>query len=667
VSPDSRSDTRFDELLNRAVRRARLVGAAEAAAIGAAAATISVVAGLLTALLVALWRSRRASRAGVVRKLERFDPACRNVLVTADEIAAGRLSPPPFVRQHVQNEAAVRLESIDVTRALSTAALAGWTGVAAASWLLVAGVTTWRGSTVPGAFRLLGRGATARAAQPISSHPLHVSVRVEPPTYTAQPPVSMVDPVELTAIEGSTARLSIESDGARVSVEHDGATRTLARGADGRFAVSTTLTRSGYVLVSADDGSRRMMPATVTPDALPTVRLATPGRDLVYDGGNPRIEFAARATDDFGLESLALRFTRVSGSGEQFSFTEGDIPLTITKTNARDWHGSASRSLADLGLKDGDMLVYHAEAADARPGDGRARSDAFFIEISRLGVAAGDAFSLPDEETRYALSQQMLIVKTERLNQRRGRLPVQDFAEASINLAVEQRMIRAELVFMLGGEVENEETEAEQSTELQEGRLANRGQRDLREATVAMSRVEKLLTGANTADALPAEHAAVNALQRAFTRDRYILRALASRSQLDWTRRLTGAASQAIGWRRQLADVPANRRAAALRSLLEGLGDLARRARGHQPGEADGIDGIDDRAAIGVLAELAVRVGSESAVLRQVAADLQRLADGWDTLAAADRTRRLTPITAIAALEARRSLADPPADVGSVR
>src|SRR5204863_2272280 len=201
-----------------------------------------------------------------------------------------------------------------------------------------------------------------------------------------------------------------------------------------------------------------------------------------------------------------------------------DIPLTVTRTNPRDWSGTASRTLADLGLKDGDMLVYRAVASDARPGDGSASSDAFFIEISRLGVAAGDAFTLPEQETRYALSQQMLIVKTARLANRPVAMPAEELADTALNLAVEQRMIRAEFVFMLGGEVQDEEVEAEQSTELQEGRLLNRGQRDLRAATIAMSQAEKLLTGTNTAEALVAERAALTALQRAFARDRYILR-----------------------------------------------------------------------------------------------------------------------------------------------
>ena len=124
-------------------------------------------------------------------------------------------------------------------------------------------------------------------------------------------------------------------------------------------------------------------------------------------------------------------------------------------------------------------------------------------------------------------------------------------------------MIRAEFVFMLGGEVDDEEVEAEQSVELQAGRLQNRGQRDLRAATIAMSQAEKLLTGANTAEALVAERAAVTALQRAFSRDRYILRALATRSQLDPARRLTGSLADADGWRRVAPDVPANRASGA--------------------------------------------------------------------------------------------------------
>jgi hypothetical protein len=453
------------------------------------------------------------------------------------------------------------------------------------------------------------------------------------------PETTAVDPAELRAIEGSTLNTSIESTAAALTVEQDGASRTLARGADGRFSDRVSLTKTGYLLVTAGaTDARRLIPIVVTPDALPAVTLTAPGRDLRYAGGNPTIAFDARATDDFGLTSLALRYTKVSGSGEQFDFQEGELPLQVARANGRDWTGRLSRTLADLQLKDGDMLVYRAVASDARPGDGSASSDAFFIEITKLGATAGDAFTLPEEETKYALSQQMLIMKTDRLNQRRAAMAPADLAETAENLAVEQRMIRAEFVFMLGGEIEDEDVEAAQSNELQEGRLQNRGQRDLRAATVAMSQAEKLLTGANTADALTAERAAVAALQRAFSKDRYILRAFGARSQLDLTRRLTGNLSQAADWRRTLPEPAPNRRLAQFEDLLQGIAGLA-----------VAPDAPDWRSRALVIAGQALRIDPSSAPLRQIATDLQRAGDA----AVAARSSALASVATAASSEAR--------------
>ena len=74
---------------------------------------------------------------------------------------------------------------------------------------------------------------------------------------------------------------------------------------------------------------RRLLPVTVTPDRAPTIRIEAPGKDLLLPNAKPTIAVAASATDDFGLRSLELRYTRVSGSGEQFEFQEGTLPLAI--------------------------------------------------------------------------------------------------------------------------------------------------------------------------------------------------------------------------------------------------------------------------------------------------------------------------------------------------
>ena len=215
------------------------------------------------------------------------------------------------------------------------------------------------------------------------------------------------------------------------------------------------------------------------------------------------------------------------------------------------------------------MLVYRAVAADARPGDGSASSDAFFIEISKLGVAAGDAFTLPEEETRYALSQQMLIIKTERLHaaprgdaagrlRERGAEPRGRAADDSRRVRVHARR-RGRRRGGRGGAVDG--AAGRTAAESRSARPARRDDRDEPGGEAADRREHGRARWS-------AERAAVAALQRAFSRDRYILRALATRSQLDPARRLTGSLAEATDWRRDAAGVPANRRAALLQDLL---------------------------------------------------------------------------------------------------
>jgi len=645
VSPDEG----LARTLNRLVVQARIATALEAAAVGAIAAAWSIPAGLGLATVVAVARASSTVRPTVARRLERANPALNNLVVTAEEILSGTLQSRPAIRQRVMEEATSAARGagtramwpVGRITALLVIATVIWTARTAYTTPTVAGVPPDR-PNIPG---------------PAPSSDLQVAITIDPPAYTGLPSTKSVNPANLQAIEKSRLEFSITSAAQGVDVDVNGLKTTATRGADGAFVDSAIAAKSGYVLVTTQDGGRRVISMAVNPDALPTVRVVSPGKDLVFAGGNPRLQFEIEGADDYGLRSMSLKFTKVSGSGEQFEFEEGEIPLSIQRSSPTAWKGNATRALEEFGLHEGDMLVYRAVATDGRPAATEATSDSYFIEISRLGGAAGDAFTLPEEENRYALSQQMLIVKTERLIRQRGSLAVPDFAENARELAIEQRMIRSELVFMLGGEIEDEAVEAEQSTELQEGRLANRGQRDLRAATVAMSQAEKQLTDANPEKALEAERSAVAALQRAFARDRYILRALAASTPLDEKRRLTGAAPDAIGWRRQLLSQEDDRRALRLADLIQGIGALA----------AGGPNLTDPRRRLSVLAELSVRIDPQSAVLRQAAVNLQQLADAWAGIDAGEHRRRLDAIAADVAGEARRTLADSPTPMGDRR
>ncbi len=97
-------------------------------------------------------------------------------------------------------------------------------------------------------------------------------------------------------------------------------------------------------------------------------------------------------------------------------------------------------------------------------------------------------------------------------------------------------MVRAEVVFLGGGEVQDEVEEAAHSDEVTEGRLENTGQ---------------------AAEALVVERQALRSLERAFDRRRYFLRTLPDRSRIDVTRRLTGNLKDARPWTRERHDAGA--------------------------------------------------------------------------------------------------------------
>jgi hypothetical protein len=122
----------------------------------------------------------------------------------------------------------------------------------------------------------------------------------------------------------------------------------------------------------------------------------------------------------------------------------------------------------------------------------------------------------------------MVILKTERLIARRPSIPSDSVSDAARQLAAEQRQVRAEFVFMMGGEVEdlagettgtlelNEVAEAEGETDLLAGRLQNRGRVDMMRAIRSMSRASSALTEASLDQALRDERAALDNLMRAF-------------------------------------------------------------------------------------------------------------------------------------------------------
>jgi hypothetical protein len=172
----------------------------------------------------------------------------------------------------------------------------------------------------------------------------------------------------------------------------------------------------------------------------------------------------------------------------------------------------------------------------------------------------------------------MVIYKTEKLlasarNEKGlpGQCRGEDWLEQTQAIAVEQRMVRAEVVFLGGGEVEDELEEAAKSDELTEGRLQNTGRAEMLRAINAMSRAEAQLNDGRAEEALVFEKQALASIERALDRRRFFLRTLPDRSRIDANRRLTGDRRDAASWDRQRSTTSAPSSLEAQRQLMREL------------------------------------------------------------------------------------------------
>jgi hypothetical protein len=584
--------------------------------------TTSAAGGLvLTSLIgtLTIWLARRCplwSAAAAARAIELAVPESRNVVVTAEELLRHPDRARPWILTRVVDRAAEITRHASRAEAVPLGRRGLLASAAVAFAIAVVGGFSERAVRVA---REAMSYAVNRGA-PAGEDSLSIAATITPPAYTGEPARTIDNPERIDALQGSQLRLVLKSQTpwrARF-----GAERIEASASPEGTVVELGLSKSGYLAFESQDavsGGPRLLPVAVVPDRPPMIRVETPGKDLLVPDSKPVVGLSAFASDDFGLQSLELRYTRASGSGEQFEFHEGSIPLSIAQDNTRAWTARADIALAQLGLAPGDAIIYRVIGHDRRPGDaGLASSDTFYIEVAGPGQVALAGFELPPDRERHALSQQMIVLKLERLLARERTLDRATLEGEVANIAAEQRAVRANFVFLMGGHIEDEEEEAQQSHEIQEGRLENTARREIVTAIQQMVKVEQGLAIVSTTAALPPARAAVEALQRAFGRNRYFLRTLPVRSRVDPLRRLTGETSSAADWQRELPPAVPDSRTRAARALL------ARLLRLTHSINADSAEA----SALTVLAEEALAVDPAAGEWQAISTSLLQLRDG---------------------------------------
>lgn len=626
LSPDA---TAVAALLDAARRRLDRLSLLTGATVGLAlAAALTLVGwpvrgglaalGLLGACAMAVgaarwWLQGRTTRRSAAARLEAQAPQARNLLITATELLAGG-PVEPYVAALVFRQAAAFSSTIALPTLLPSRRALQRFGAAAVLW---AGAIAWRSTA-----------AVESAALAATSGPPSISdvtVIVTPPAYLGLAPRTLRNPARIEAIAGSHVVLTVRARATTLELETLDARVPMARRGE-EFVGETEVSVDGLLAlqpaaIDGQRGDRRMIGVTAVEDRPPVVAVRTPGRDLHYPDAARKVTVTIEANDDYGLASLRLRATTVSGSGERFSFAERDVPIAIVRQGPGRWTASTTWQLATLGLEPGDMVVYRAVATDRRPGAPPVESDAWIVEITAPGSLAASGFAIDPEQDRYALSQQMVILKTERLLAGKGRLSAEAFADSAAQIGMEQRRVRAEFVFMMGGEVDdghghgeeisqtelNEVAEAEGEDELAAGRLQNAGRLALVRGIRNMSRAATLLGTDDVPGALREERKALAEIEQAFSHSRIILRALTQRESLDPARRLTGSLADAASSTDDRRIPTSDAKAAATRRLLAELSALPL---------------APPAGAVSALAEAALRIDPADKALQLVAAGL---------------------------------------------
>ena len=507
----------------------------------------SLAIALSTAIVIALaivLSRRRFSDVGAAQAIEAAHGSLDNLIVTAVELETHPRPVRAEIRDEIIHQASARASTIDVKRTIPIAqpiAIAVVILVGCAFVSRIGSASYPMPSRVPLVAALSGTAGTS------------FDVRVTPPAYTRRPAEVLRDPVQVTVLEGSRIQIP--------AVRRD-----------------WIATESSAIEVkTSSDAEAKFLSIVVTPDLPPGIRVVEPGKDAAFAQPRGQIGIRIQTTDDLGLTALSLKFTKASGGGENVSFTEGEVPLRIDRRGDQHWNAQASLDLESLGLADGDILVYRAIARDTNPRGAPVSSEQYLIEIGKNAEIADAGFALPSEEKKYAISQQMVIFKTQRLIEARNdksapsRTLGEGWMDQARGIAIEQRMVRAEIVFLGGGEVEDELEEAAKSDELTEGRLQNTGRTEMLHAINAMSRAEAQLNDGRLEDALVFEKQALASLERALDRRRYFLRTLPDRSRIDTNRRLTGERRDARSWERDSPLTPAPETIEGQRQLMREL------------------------------------------------------------------------------------------------
>jgi hypothetical protein len=289
--------------------------------------------------------------------------------------------------------------------------------------------------------------------------PLRVEIvrwTITPPSYTGLPVRDAGDASLLEALPGSRIRLEARPPGAGVELVASVVGGAALRARPGELWSAEWILGSEQRGVSVElvaDGeivARRVVPIRVREDAEPDVRLAEPDDDMVVGTARGTLRVRATARDEFGVEQFHLAWIHSSGSGESFSFRQGEWSFDAVHERDGGVHGEFALDLASVGMQPGDVLHVRAVARDGNtvtgPGEGVSRTRVIRVARAEEAGEITTLIGFPLEaEHDPILSQRMIILMTERLRDETPRLDRDAVLHESNHIGDEQGRLRGQV------------------------------------------------------------------------------------------------------------------------------------------------------------------------------------------------------------------------------
>ncbi|HKK73445.1 MAG TPA: hypothetical protein VJ953_00115 [Saprospiraceae bacterium] len=275
--------------------------------------------------------------------------------------------------------------------------------------------------------------------------------------------------LNISAVEGSRIRWNLQFDGEVDSVFlQSSRTSYPMQLQNGTYTGSSVLQYSGFYNFKFKDlqgntYSTDLFSIDVTKDEAPEVKLIGINPFTSFNFEEDKIvRFNTRITDDYGVSEAYIIATVSKGSGEAVKFREEqlsfDDPVVQGSKNLRL---TKQIDLDQMKMDLGDELYFYVEVSDLKlPKPNFSRSETYFVVLKDTvtNEFMVEATMGVDRMPAFFRSQRQLIIDTEKLIEKRGKIAAKDFNFESNELGFDQKALRLKYGEFMGEESEMEGT-----------------------------------------------------------------------------------------------------------------------------------------------------------------------------------------------------------------